>query len=505
MTTAEGLTGTHDAAAPGLRIFRQQRPKVGLFVGAMEWYWTMTGMGDLRDAVVRDGRRLATLLEEAGLEVLDSGLVSSHEEAAAAGRRFRDEKVDLAVFYHGTYVDDKMTCAFLDDYGAGPLILAHTQGLDEIPQDFSLIDYARCWGNNSSVQIVSSLKRIAPDRHVGYAFGHMPDVAQHVASYGRAAKAMQAVRRCRVGYLPHRCNDAPMYDTFPDDTAMMGQTGIEITFAYIHELEDEMKRVTEGQTEQLLRETLDKYELMEPSMDELRLAVRIAIALERVVAKHGLDAVGIDPFPELVNRTHQLPNIGMDRLMDQGIIVSCEGDLTAMLGGLYMRELCGHAPHFWEHLMFDTNRNWILGGHDGGSAGFKLAAEQSDIALRNTMYIEYKQSPPAPPLGVVPEFILKPGRVTWINLFRDQGGYVMRAAAGESVDTPKRPVHHEHLVFKPDVPLDTYFNRMMHHGAEHHFAFCYGDWVDDLRRLAELLGMPLVDLTQSDGGDCGSA
>jgi hypothetical protein len=69
MTTAEGLTGTHDAAAPGLRIFRQQRPKVGLFVGAMEWYWTMTGMGDLRDAVVRDGRRLATLLEEAGASV----------------------------------------------------------------------------------------------------------------------------------------------------------------------------------------------------------------------------------------------------------------------------------------------------------------------------------------------------------------------------------------------------------------------------------------------------
>ena len=63
-----------------------------------------------------------------------------------------------------------------------------------------------------------------------------------------------------------------------------------------------------------------------------------------------------------------------------------------------------------------------------------------------------------------------------------------------------RPVHHEHLIFKPDVSLDTYFKRMMQHGVEHHFAFCYGDWGQDIKRLSELLGMPLVDLTQPGDG-----
>jgi L-arabinose isomerase len=502
---ATNITSTGiPAPAATLKPFVQRKPRIGLFIGAMEWYWTMTGMEALKDAVVADGQRLTDLLTQQGVDVLSTELIASHDDAAAAGRRLRDQKVDLVVFYHGTYVDDKMTFAFLDEYGDGAVVLAHTQGLDEIPEDFSLIDYARCWGNNSCVQIISSAKRMRPNRTLAYAFGHMPDVAQQVASYARAAKAITNVKNCKVGFLPHRCNDAPMYDTFPDETQMMSQTGIAITYCYIHELEDELKHISKSDEEALLREVLDSYTLQEPHMDELRQAVRVSIALERVVAKHELDAVGIEAFSELTYRVKQLPHIGANRLMDRDIVVTCEGDLTCMVGGLYMRELAGHAPHFWEHLMFDTNRNWILGGHDGGSAGFKFAARQSDIALRNTMYIEYKQSPPAPPLGVVPEFILKPGRVTWINLFRDQGGYVMRAAAGESVDTPKRPVHHEHLVFKPDVPLDTYFNRMMHHGAEHHFAFCYGDWVDDLRRLAELLGMPLVDLTQSDGGDCGS-
>jgi L-arabinose isomerase len=478
-----------------LKKFEARRPRVGVVFGAMEWYWTMTGMEALKEALVADAKRFSSLLADQGLEVIESGMVCSHEQSAATGKQFRDQKVDLVVFCHGTYVDDKMTFAFLGEYGNGPLVLAHTQGLDEIPEDFQLIDYARCWGNNSSVQILSSMKRMTPDRRIGYVFGHMPDVAEQIGSYARAAKAMQNVRQCRVGYLPHRCNDAPMYDIFPDDTQMMGQTGVAITYAYIHEIEDEMGKVTDNDAEALLKETLEKYPLIEPSMEEMRLAIRLAIALERVVAKHELDAVAIDAFPEMAYRLHQLPNIGMDRLMDQGVVVCCEGDLTTMVGGLYLRELSNQAPHFWEHLMFDVEKNWILGGHDGGSAAFSLAADPQEISLRNMMYIEYKNSPPAPRLGVVPEFILKPGRVTWLNIFRDPSGYVMRLATGESVDTPKRPVHHEHLIFKPDVPLDTYFRNMKQHGVDHHFMFTYGDHAEDLAHLAELLDMPCENLT----------
>lgn len=168
-----------------------------------------------------------------------------------------------------------------------------------------------------------------------------------------------------------------------------------------------------------------------------------------------------------------------------------------MLGGLYMRELCSHVPHFWEHLMFDVKRNWILCGHDGGSAGFSFAADPGGIFIRNTMYRKFEYVPSAPKHGVVPEFIFKPGRVTWLNLFRDHTSYVMRIATGELVDTTTRPAHHEHLVFKPAIPLASYFHKMMDVGVDHHFMFGYGDHAQDLERLAELLGMPFVNLTAS--------
>ena len=84
-----------------------------------------------------------------------------------------------------------------------------------------------------------------------------------------------------------------------------------------------------------------------------------------------------------------------------------------------------------------------------------------------------------------------------MNLFRHpRDGYLMRIATGEAVATTQRPVHHEHLIFKPDVPLEQYFRRMMNAGVDHHFAFGYGDWSRELEKLAEFLQMPFENLTE---------
>jgi len=61
-----------------LKKFTVRQPRIGLFVGAMEWYWTMTGMEDLKAVVLADGRRLAALLAAQGIEVISTDVVSSH-------------------------------------------------------------------------------------------------------------------------------------------------------------------------------------------------------------------------------------------------------------------------------------------------------------------------------------------------------------------------------------------------------------------------------------------
>ena len=175
--------------------------------------------------------------------------------------------------------------------------------------------------------------------------------------------------------------------------------------------------------------------------------------------------------------------------------MSSEGDLSVSVAGLLLRELTGKPIHFWEHLAFDEDKNWVLGGHEGGSAGFTMAKEGTRPRLRCTQYVNFANMPGAPYYGVLPDFITNPGRVTLLTLFRGKEAYEMRMATGESVDTDPRPAHFEHTIFKPDVPLQDYFRRIREVGVCHHFALVHADVANEVEKAAEILGMNLEQLT----------
>ena len=471
--------------------------KIGLFVGGMEQYWTETGMEGLREIMERDARGLEKVLQE-NFDVVYPGLATNVAESEKVGRILRQEQVDIALMYHACYVDDAMSLVFLKGLGDIFPVLFFSQGLAGIPKDFTLLDAARTWGNNSAVQLGGTLKRMRPNLKFGFVFGALndPGAIKEIDEYARAIKAVKKLGQSKVAYLPHRSAAVPMYDTYPDDTMMMSQTGVEIIYLYTQNLLDAMNKVPEEDTEILLKELYHKYDIVEPPEEEVRLAAREALALEQVVKDNKLDALAIDMFPELTPRTGMLPCLGMARLIDQGIVVATEGDLSVSVSGIILQELTGKPVHFWEHLMFDEDRNWVLGGHEGGSAGFSMAKAGERVRLRNTQYLNFRNIPGAPYYGVVPEFITQPGPVTLLTLFRGAEGYEMRLASGESVDTEPRPVHFEHTIFKPCCPLRQYFKRITEVGVCHHFGLVHADVASELEKVAYMLNMKLEYLTK---------
>jgi L-arabinose isomerase len=185
----------------------------------------------------------------------------------------------------------------------------------------------------------------------------------------------------------------------------------------------------------------------------------------------------------------------MARLIDQGIVVTSEGDLATAVAGLIIKDITGKPIHFWEHLAFDEEGNWILGGHEGGSAGFGMAKDGTRPRLRGTQYIDFDGIPGAPHYGVLPEFITNPGPVTLLTFFRGPEAYEMRIARGESVDLDPFPVCYEHTVFKPCLPLEEYFARIAETGVCHHFALVHADIGNELEKVAHILGMKTEVLT----------
>ena len=473
------------------------RPKIGLFAGGLEQYWTEAGMEKLPGVLDADVKRLAAALGDE-FEVIYPEFAGNATDARRIGDVFRAEKADLVIMYHATYVDDAMTIGMLEEAGDIYPVLFHSQGSKSFLDIQDLTDAGRSWGNNSTVQISGTLKRVKPEQQFGFVFGDLDEAAAlaEIGQYARAARAVKSLKGKRVGFFPHRCIGVPMYDTYPDEAKMMGQTGIEIDFLYIIELAQEMERVSDGDCDKLVEELYDRCDVIEPPRSEVELSARVALAMERLVDAKGIDALAIDFSGGMMSLTGAMPCVGMARLIDQGVVVSSEGDLAVGVGGLLMRDIEEKPVHFWEHLAFDQDKNWILGGHEGGSAGFSMAKKGTRPKLRNNQYINWDGIPGAPHFGVVPEFITDPGPCTMITFFRGPETYEMRLACGESVDTEPLEVHYEHAVFRPNIPLPQYFRRIYDLGVCHHFGFIHAAIDGELEKCAEIMGMPCEWLTE---------
>jgi len=472
--------------------------KIGIFSGGIEQYWMEMGMKDLPDLLNGDIQKLIAILEEKNFDVFYPGFACNDADAEKFGRLMRQEDVDIALMYHATYIEDSMSLSFLDQLGPIFPVLFLSQGFPTFSGELSLTDSGRSWGVNSSVQLPGTLKRLRPNLRFGFVFGNMddPEALKDIEEYAKAASAANKLRHSKIAIFPHRSASVSMYDTFPDEAMMMAQTGVRIVYLYIEDLIAAMNQVAAEETEALTGELYRKYEVIEPSREEVQLAAKQAIALARLVKENRLDAVAVDTGPGLIRYTGMIPCVGMSMLIDQGVVVTTEGDLSAAVSGLILRELSGGKPiHFWEHLGFDKENNWILGGHEGGSAGFTMAKTNTRPRLRNTQYINFERVPGAPYHGVIPEFITNRGPVTLLTLYRGPSGYEMRLARGESIDADPLPVHYEHTIFKPKAPLLQYFKRIAEVGVCHHFALVHSDVADMVEKVAYVLGMKLEHLT----------
>ena len=478
-----------------------KKAKIGLFAGGLEQYWTETGMKDLPDRIDRDARQLADALGEE-FEVVYPGLAGNVGDSARIGAALADEQVDVAVMYHASYVDDAMTLAMLDGLGDIFPVLLLSQGMKSFlaggADKLDVTDYGRAWGNNSAVQLPGSLDRTRPGLRWGFVFGGLdsPRALEQIGQYARAARAVRGLRGKLLSFLPHRSMGVPMYDTFPDESKLIGLTGMRIDYLYIIDLVKEMAAVSDADNDALVESLYAKYEVVEPPREEVAQSARVALGLERLVEKRGTDVLAIDFSAGMIPHIGALPCLGMSLLSDKGMVVASEGDAGVAISGLLIKGLTGKAFHFWEHLGFDEERNWILGGHEGGSAGFDLAKAGTKPKLRATQYINHDGIPGAPHFGVVPEFITNPGPVTLVSFYCGRDAYEMRIARGESVDIDPLPVQYEHTVFKPRIPLPAYFGRIAEAKVCHHFALVHAEIAPELRKVAEIMGTRVVDLTE---------
>ncbi|MGL4650908.1 MAG: L-fucose/L-arabinose isomerase family protein, partial [Caldilineaceae bacterium] len=233
---------------------------------------------------------------------------------------------------------------------------------------------------------------------------------------------------------------------------------------------------------------------MEPGA--VRGTAGVYAALRARVDGHHLQGVAVRCWPEFFTELGCAACGAMSQLGNEGCPASCEADVNGTVTSLLLQAVSGGQAWIADLVSIeggdadDSSGTGVL--WHCGLAPAAMADTGPGGGIRAALHSNRK-------MPLLFEFALKPGRVTLARLHRRslQGGregYALVVGGGEMVRAP-RSFGGTSGVIRFDRPARQVLDTVIREGLEHHLCLVYGDVRDELRTLAALVGLPILELT----------
>ncbi|MCT2588823.1 L-fucose/L-arabinose isomerase family protein [Streptomyces sp. N2-109] len=489
-TTTTTTTRTPSTArAPGIPRTPAvaRKPRIGLVAGGLGAYWPQ--FPDLLPQLERSAVRVAERVREFDAEVIDVGFISDAEEGAAAAARLREADCDLIVGFLTTYMTATMLVPIAQRSDA-PVLLVNLQPTEAMDHAaFDTGQWLAYCGACPLPEMANAFERVGVDfRSVS---GHLEDERawQRIGRWIRAAGVRSVLRNGRHGLMGHLYPG--MYDVSTDLTMVPGSFGGHVEVLEFDDLRTRVEQVTEEETAAKLAETRETFAVDGSVIDEdLRWAATVAAGLDRLVADFDLDSLayyhrGLDG--EIHERLGAGMILGSSLLTARGIPAAGEFELRTSLAMLICDRL-GAGGSFTELQALNFRDGVVEMGHDGPG---HLAISENKPLLRGLGVYHGKRG-----WGVSVEFDVKHGPVTLVGVGQTRDGrYRLIAAEGEVVGGPLLSIGN--TTSRVDFGADPgeWTDAWSASGIGHHWALATGRLLPELRALAGLSGLELVEVT----------
>ena len=424
------------------------------------------------------------------VEVIDGGMCTTKEAAAAAGDKFRAADVDLVFCQLLTYATSYNMLPAIRDLNV-PVVLVNLQKVRCL--DFETAGTADWLGigyaGGAVGEMVADLNR-AGKRHAvitGVVEGSDPQVAAEIEDWCRAA---QVRRRLRYTNLAQIGRPYPgMMDLYIDETNLYHRMGLytkqfdwEKMWAIADDITDE--EVIAAKVADI-HDTFDiKGDYDEASIHEM---ARYVVAFEQWVTDEELGFVAshYDGFAQGkagVLDSMLIPAFSM--LIKQGIACAVEGDIKVAMGMSIMKTISG-ACQLSEFYTFDFNDDVVLIGHSGsGDADFSTARKAS---MEIVPVFHGKAGG-----GFLTRFYPKAGPVTYLGITQDADGH-FKFVVSEGVIEDGPTLGNGDTTFRTRFSIGAreWNNRWCECGPTHHFAAAQGSWTETIKKVAKILDVPV--------------
>ncbi|MEV7422297.1 L-fucose/L-arabinose isomerase family protein [Streptomyces sp. NPDC091212] len=464
-----------------------RKPRIGLVAGGLGAYWPQ--FPDLLPQLRGSAARVTERMRAFDAEVIDVGFISDAEEGAAAAEELRAAGCDLIVGFLTTYMTATMLVPIAQRSGA-PVLLINLQPTPTMDHaSFDTGQWLAYCGACPLPEMANAFERVGvPFRSVS---GHLEDERawQRIGRWIRAAGVRSVLRHGRHGLMGHLYPG--MYDVSTDLTMVPGQLGGHVEVVEFDDLRVRVEEAKDDDVAAKLDETRQVFELADSVVeDDLRWAARVAVGLDRLVADFDLDSLAYY-HRGLKGEVHERLGAGMilgsSLLTSRGVPTCGEYELRTSLAMLIADRL-GAGGSFTELQALDFTAGVVEMGHDGPG---HLAISARKPLLRGLGVYHGKRG-----WGVSVEFDVRHGPVTLVGLGQTRDGrYRLIAAEGEVAEGPHLEIGNTTSRVGFGCDPGEWTDAWSASGVGHHWALATGALLPELRALAGLTGLDLVEVT----------
>lgn len=435
---------------------------------------------------------IAAALTATGLfEVVEgTRIINANTVAREEGIRLRESGVEVTIFNYTIWCYPQYTMV-AQNFAPGPYLLfsnlhpsqcgmvgmlAAAGSLDQIG-----VKYARLWGDVADPEVfgkmVSFLKAAAAvSRLKGLTFGNFG--GRPLGMYTAVANLEQWQKLFGID----------VENIEQDDIIRAGDTAsaeeVERGFAWLTKYVGNIAYDGKGLTPEKLKTQIRSY-----------------LGLRKIIAERKLDFIGIKAHGDLTDRycTMDVAEALLNDPYDwdgpkEPVVAATESDMDGALTMQIFKHLAGTPVLFADVRHYDKTRDVWFFSNSGTHATY-FAGGSMDPAenLKKVSFLPETNDYPAG--GASVHHFAKAGQVTLARLARKNGGYYLTIVPGEFVNFPEEEMRAMGATTTPSwpcaftrirVPADEFISRF----PCNHIHGVYGDYVDDLVRVAKLLDIP---------------
>lgn len=455
-------------------------------------------------------------IERAGLKVVGSStLIMDAESAAAVQHELRGTSHDLLVLLQASFADSSMAVA-----------LAEVAAERRIPVLLWAVPDERAGGRlrlNSLCGInlaghALMLRGIAYDYLLTQA--NDPAALAKIETLARTGRALRTLHGATLGAV----GEHPAgFDTCAYDAGDLAQLfGVKVQPVALAATLAEAAATGDAERERFVaRVTELAPNVVELDQSAVRGTAGVYHALRTLADGAQLSGVAVRCWPEFFTELGCAACGAMSVLNEEQCPASCEADVNGTLTSLLLQALAGAPAFITDLVSIEAASDSAVLWHCG-LAPASMADPNAEIL--GTIHSNRK-------LPLLFEFPLKPGRVTVARLHRtasksevlspksevrnldselrtqnleprtpnselrtQDSRYQLVIGGGEMVRAPKSFTGTSG-VLRFDRPATAVFDTIMRMGLEHHVSIVYGDYREELRHVARLVGLPVVELT----------